>query len=72
MTKSEDRWSLTVGNWLGLATFALTLLFALGAAYKGLADDVAAAKTDAAVTRTKVEQLSSDFGELKKALNDRR
>lgn len=61
MTKTEDRLSLSVGNWIALAALAVV---PLGTVVGGWSD----LKADAAVTRVTLQQLQADVTELKAAL----
>lgn len=61
MTKTEDRLSLSVGNWIALAALAVV---PLGTVVGGWSD----LKAESAVTRVTLQQLQTDVAELKAAL----
>ncbi len=65
MTKTEDRISLSTGNWIAIVSL---LAVVLGSLVSGWAD----IKADAAVTRSRIDQLSSDVTDLKATIKDRR
>ncbi len=62
MTKSEDRISLSTSNWIALLGI---LVVVSGAFFSGWAD----IKADAAVTRSRIDQLSKEVGELRVSIH---
>lgn len=61
MTRTDDRLSLSVGNWVALAALAVV---PLGAVVSGWAD----IKAEGAATRVEIRQLRDDVSDIRQTL----